>query len=302
MLTTTKHPTDLVLLHGWGMNTGVWDALPSTLSADYRLHPIELPGHGGAAFSPDWRDLPDWADAVLAQAPEQAVWLGWSLGGLVALQAALEASTRGSERTAEHSQPGRRTGHEPGDNPEHSRAEGNPGHSRAGRNPGRNLGRIGALILVAATPRFVQSADWRAAMPAATFEQFHGGLIDDPTKTLQRFLGLQVRGSDDERETLRRLRAGIAERPLPQPDALRTGLDLLRETDLRGRLADIRPPTLWLFGERDTLVPPAVAERIALLMPGARCQTIAGAGHAPLLSHGKETAAAITAFLNGSPE
>ncbi|WP_200348289.1 alpha/beta fold hydrolase [Halochromatium glycolicum] len=294
MSTPITHPTDLFLLHGWGMSNGVWDALPSALGSRYRLHPIELPGHGGAGFEPNWRDLPNWADAVLAQAPEQAVWLGWSLGGLVALQAALQADALTRERQSEHGPGHHGLGHH---GLGHNRAE-----HRAGRNPGYNPGRIGALILVAATPRFVQSADWRAAMPEATFEQFHGGLIDDPAKTLQRFLALQVRGSDDERETLRRLRAGIAERPLPQPDALQTGLDLLRETDLRGRLADIRPPTLWLFGARDTLVPPAVAERIALLMPGAQCQTIAGAGHAPLLSHGDETAAAITAFLNGSLE
>ncbi|NBC47671.1 MAG: alpha/beta fold hydrolase [Gammaproteobacteria bacterium] len=289
MSTPTTHPTDLVLLHGWGMSNGVWDALPSALGSRYRLHPIELPGHGGAGFQPNWHDLPDWADAVLAQAPERAIWLGWSLGGLVALQAALQADALTRER-----QPENGPGH-------HGLGHNRAGH-RPGRKPGHNPGRIGALILVAATPRFVQSADWRAAMPEATFEQFHGGLIDDPAKTLQRFLALQVRGSDDEREALRRLRAGIAERPSPRSDALRTGLDLLRETDLRNRLADIQLPTLWLFGERDTLVPPAVAERIALLMPGAQCRTIPGAGHAPLLSHGAEAAAAITAFLNGRPE
>lgn len=260
MSMTTDNATDLVLLHGWGMNNGVWDALPDELGDGFRLHPIELPGHGEAPFDSAWRDLPDWADAVLAQAPERAVWLGWSLGGLVALQAALQDGRRKSE-------------------------------------PRR--GRIGALILVGATPRFVQSVDWRAAMAEHTFALFHGGLIADPRQTLQRFLALQVRGSEQERDTLRRLRAGIAERPLPQPEALRTGLDLLRDEDLRARLADIRVPTLWLFGERDTLVPPDVANRIALLMPEATCRPIPGAGHAPLLSHGKAVLAEIVEFLSG---
>jgi pimeloyl-[acyl-carrier protein] methyl ester esterase len=256
MPTSPHEPTDLVLLHGWGMNNGVWDALPDALGAPYRLHPIGLPGHGDAAFEPHWRDLPDWADAVLAQAPERAVWLGWSLGGLIALQAALQTRALETER-------------------------------------------ITALILISATPRFVQSADWSAAMPDERFEQFHSGLLADPRQTLQRFLALQVRGSDDERETLRRLRAGIGERPSPQTDALIAGLDLLREGDLRARLADIREPALWLFGQRDTLVPASVAARIELLMPGARCRSIAGAGHAPLHSHGAAAAAAITAFLSG---
>jgi pimeloyl-[acyl-carrier protein] methyl ester esterase len=248
---------DLVLLHGWGMNSGVWNALPPEFNADYRLHPIELPGHGEAAFEPTWQGLEDWADAALAAAPERAVWLGWSLGALVAMQAAL--------------------------------------HTRA-----HQAERIMALILVSATPRFVQAADWRAAMAETVFARFHAGLIENPRQTLQRFLALQVRGSDGERETLRLLRAGIATRAQPRQDALVTGLTLLCEEDLRARLADIQRPTLWLFGERDTLVPAEVSERVGLLMPGARCELIAGAGHAPLLSHGPQSQAAISAFLAGT--
>ncbi|MFP4280175.1 MAG: alpha/beta fold hydrolase [Halochromatium sp.] len=264
----------LVLLHGWGMNNGVWDALPASISERFHLHPIELPGHGNAPFQSHWRDLPDWADAVLAQAPEQAIWLGWSLGALVALQAALHTRT-----------PGRPIG--PGQQA--------PAQEVSSRR--RAPSRIRALILVTANPRFVQAADWRAAMPATTFDGFHAALRDEPAATLARFLSLQVRGSEDARETLRRLRAGLAERPQPQPEALLAGLDLLREEDLRARLADIQQPALWLFGERDTLVPASVAERIELLMPQAQCQTIPGAAHAPLLSHGDEAANRITAFL-----
>jgi pimeloyl-[acyl-carrier protein] methyl ester esterase len=72
---------------------------------------------------------------------------------------------------------------------------------------------------------------------------------------------------------------------------------LLRDEDLRGRLPDVRPPTFWLFGERDTLIPAEVAERVALLMPEARTRVIQGAGHAPLLSHAAQTGAAIGDFL-----
>jgi pimeloyl-[acyl-carrier protein] methyl ester esterase len=138
-------------------------------------------------------------------------------------------------------------------------------------------------------------------MPTEVFDGFHASLLDDPEATLGRFLSLQVRGGEDARETLRRVRAGISKPPQPRPEALLAGLDLLREEDLRCRLADIPQPALWLFGKRDTLVPAAVAERVALLMPNARCQTIAGAAHAPLLSHGDQAAEAISEFLYGSP-
>lgn len=289
-----SHRPNLVLLHGWGMSNAVWSALPARLSERYQLHPIELPGHGDAPFDPGWRDLPDWADAALAQAPEQAVWLGWSLGALVALQAALQ--TR---------RPGRPLGpgqHTPAFQEAPSAVLSDPGHPKLTQpRPTKQdkSARISALILVAATPRFVQSVDWRAAMDAKVFDGFHGALLEDPRATLERFLSLQVRGSPQARETLRQLRASIAERALPRPDALFAGLDLLREEDLRARLADIHQPSLWLFGERDTLVPATVAERIGLLMPNAQYQTIPGAAHAPLLSHPEAVSEAIAHFLEG---
>jgi pimeloyl-[acyl-carrier protein] methyl ester esterase len=56
--------------------------------------PIELPGHGAAPLPAVAADLDTWADTCLALAPVRAVWLGWSLGGLIALAAALRAPHR----------------------------------------------------------------------------------------------------------------------------------------------------------------------------------------------------------------
>jgi pimeloyl-[acyl-carrier protein] methyl ester esterase len=114
---------------------------------------------------------------------------------------------------------------------------------------------------------------------------------------LQRFLALQVKGSEAARETLRQLRQELAERPAPDPAALALGLDLLRDADLRARLPELACPSLWLFGERDTLVPAAVASSIAALLPQARVQAIPRAAHAPFLSHPAATTAALLSFL-----
>jgi pimeloyl-[acyl-carrier protein] methyl ester esterase len=245
---------DLVLLHGWGMNGAVWDALPTALTAGSIQHRIELPGHGHSPFGPPCDGgeaaLIAWADACLEAAPERAVWLGWSLGGLVALAAALRAPKR-----------------------------------------------VRGLILMTATPRFVQAADWRPAMAEETLAQFHDGLVADPAGTLSRFLALQVRGSDHAREILRTLRHELVARPAPNPAALALGLDLLRDEDLRGPLPDLRPPSLWVFGSHDSLVPAAVAERVNLLLPNARTAVIEGAAHAPFLSHPTETAELIRGFV-----
>ncbi|GKW11456.1 pimeloyl-ACP methyl ester esterase BioH [Pectobacterium sp. IFB5596] len=85
--------TDLVLLHGWGLNAQVWQSMVARLAPHFRLHLVDLPGYGRSqGFGP--MSLNDMADCVLAQAPDRAVWLGWSLGGLVASQIALSAPAR----------------------------------------------------------------------------------------------------------------------------------------------------------------------------------------------------------------
>lgn len=84
---------DLVLLHGWGLNAQVWQGIAARLAPHFRLHCVDLPGYGRSAGY-GALSLNAMADIVLAQAPEKAVWLGWSLGGLVASQAALSAPER----------------------------------------------------------------------------------------------------------------------------------------------------------------------------------------------------------------
>ena len=82
----TERPP-LVLLHGWGMNAGIWAGLREHLAPDWEIVALELPGHGEAPWEGE-TTLAAWAEAVLAAAPPRALWLGWSLGGLVALEAA----------------------------------------------------------------------------------------------------------------------------------------------------------------------------------------------------------------------
>ncbi|ADJ27931.1 pimeloyl-ACP methyl ester esterase BioH [Nitrosococcus watsonii] len=80
---------ELVMLHGWGFHSGVWAPLVERLSACFRLTLVDLPGHGHSPPLPHGRRLAAVAEAVIQAAPSQASWLGWSLGGLVALQAAI---------------------------------------------------------------------------------------------------------------------------------------------------------------------------------------------------------------------
>ncbi|MCD1126102.1 pimeloyl-ACP methyl ester esterase BioH [Jinshanibacter sp. LJY008] len=84
---------DLVLLHGWGLNAEVWGCITDRLTPHFRLHLVDLPGYGRSqGFGV--LDLNEMAGVVLEKAPQQALWLGWSMGGLVASKIALIAPER----------------------------------------------------------------------------------------------------------------------------------------------------------------------------------------------------------------
>ncbi|HEY3487818.1 MAG TPA: alpha/beta fold hydrolase, partial [Gammaproteobacteria bacterium] len=80
--------TNLLLAHGWGMNSRVWGPSLSLLESRFEVQTVDLPGHGRNAQQPATTTLQDWADAVIAQAAAPAIYIGWSLGGLAALTAA----------------------------------------------------------------------------------------------------------------------------------------------------------------------------------------------------------------------
>jgi len=84
---TTGSGPALVLLHGWGLHGGVFEPLVRRLAHRYRLHLVDLPGHGHSRGDGRLQDVDACIDELLQRTP-QASWLGWSLGGLLALRAA----------------------------------------------------------------------------------------------------------------------------------------------------------------------------------------------------------------------
>ena len=70
---------DVVLLHGWGMHSGVWEDVVENLLDHYRVTLIDLPGHGYSRAVGAGHTLSELAAAVLAVAPPRAAWVGWSL-------------------------------------------------------------------------------------------------------------------------------------------------------------------------------------------------------------------------------
>ena len=83
-------PIPLVLLHGWAMHGGVLQPLVEALADHFTMHVVDLPGHGYSRACAVPLEPRACAAAIAALTPP-AIWLGWSLGGLIALTAALEA-------------------------------------------------------------------------------------------------------------------------------------------------------------------------------------------------------------------
>lgn len=245
---STRPP--LALVHGWGMNARVFDALAAALAPDFDVAVFDLPGHGGRAPLAA-NTLATWADDLAARVAPGTTLLGWSLGGQVALRAAL-------------------------DHPE----------------------KIGRLILLAATPRFVADADWPAGMAAPDLEAFGASLLADPQATLLRFLTLQTRGVSGQKALLQQLRDTMFRQPPAHPAALAAGLAMLRDTDLRLAAATLAQPALVLHGALDTLTPAAAGAWLAQNLPRAQHVELDRAAHAPQLSHPDQVADAIRRFCD----
>jgi pimeloyl-[acyl-carrier protein] methyl ester esterase len=244
----------LVVLHGWAMHSGLWmPALPK-LASRFRVHLVDLPGHG---HSPpiEPTTLAGIACAVaehFASLPEAPTVLGWSLGGAVALQWALDRPDA-----------------------------------------------VAKLILVGTTPCFVARDDWPHAIAAETLRRFGDELATSYRSTLQRFVTLQLQGTEHAREILGAMRTQLFARGAPSRQSLEDALDALAAIDLRARVGAITQPALVIAGAGDTLVPAAAGAWLAAALPAGRLASIAGAAHAPFLSHPEVFFAASEAFCDG---
>jgi pimeloyl-[acyl-carrier protein] methyl ester esterase len=161
---------------------------------------------------------------------------------------------------------------------------------------------VASLVLVCTSPRFVQDAGWPHAMSEETLTRFGDELRVSYRLTLQRFLTLQVQGSDAGRATLASLRHALFARNAPSPASLASALRILADADMRADAPRIAAPALVVTGSRDALTPAAAGESLARAIPGARYAPIEGAAHAPFLSHRDAFLAPVLAFLDEHAE
>ncbi len=79
---------DLVLIHGWGMHSGIWEPIIDRFSNQYTLHLVDIPGMGKSDVINPY-DLDHVTEEISKALPPSFDILGWSLGSLIAIKMSL---------------------------------------------------------------------------------------------------------------------------------------------------------------------------------------------------------------------
>lgn len=81
---STGYGQPLVLLHGWGWHSGIWQPLLPFLIDKFEVYFIDLPGFGKNDKVPIIYDIENISHLIIDVLPSKPILLGWSLGGMIA--------------------------------------------------------------------------------------------------------------------------------------------------------------------------------------------------------------------------
>jgi len=89
-----KEKPALVLIHGWGIHSGIWKELLPYLTDDFSVWLVDLPGMGRSQPLIMEYDVERISELIVNELPEQFILLGWSLGATIAFQIAADYTDR----------------------------------------------------------------------------------------------------------------------------------------------------------------------------------------------------------------
>jgi pimeloyl-[acyl-carrier protein] methyl ester esterase len=235
----------LIFLNGWSASAALLGELPGRLCAKQELIVLDHL----------YQDSPEEISCKIeALLTEDTVLMGWSLGGLLAMQYLLAQPVEALRPLA--------------------------------------------LILLQATPCFLQKADW----PVGVSEEHFDALAEvtdsrNSLKLIRVFSQLMVAGSAWPKEEKNKIKAVYRPEDLPDWPALSNGLDYLKELDLREYISRLQLPVLGIYGQNDVLVKSEVIEFMARQCINFKGELFSQMGHFPFGHQVEKVAQCINEFL-----
>ncbi|WP_369382627.1 alpha/beta fold hydrolase [Streptomyces sp. cg36] len=153
--------------------------------------------------------------------------------------------------------------------------------------------RIGALAMIAPSPRYIDDEGYRGGFSAEDIEELLASLESN-------YLGWSatmapvIMGNADRPELGRELENSFC---ATDPDMARVFARTTFLSDSRDDLKRTRVPTLVLECAHDVIAPREVGAFVHAAIPGSRLVTLDATGHCPHLSAPGATNQALTAFL-----
>ncbi|MFB7058097.1 alpha/beta fold hydrolase [Streptomyces vinaceus] len=257
-VTVTGNPQGpaVVLAHGFGCDQNMWRLTVPALAEDYRVVLFDYVGAGGSDLSAFSRD--------------RYATLGGYAQDVVEVCEALDL------RDAAF------VGHS---------VSSMIGVLAAGLAPER----IGALVMVAPSPRYIDDEDYRGGFSAED--------IDELLESLEsNYLGWSaamapvIMGNAERPELGEELKNSFC---ATDPDMARVFAHTTFLSDSRDDLKSVGVPTLVLECTQDAIAPREVGAFVHEAIPGSTLVTLDATGHCPHLSAPEATNEAITTFLAG---
>ncbi len=155
---------------------------------------------------------------------------------------------------------------------------------------------IDKLILVAATPCFLQKDDWKQAVDPDLAGQFNKQVEQNHSDALKGFY-LQLAAMEPKprsivKEVIKLLPGEISRSNLID------SLKVLHQTDLRKQIAQSAIDILWIYGANDQMIP-GVLEKISAK---SAIKILDNAAHLPFLSQPQEFIQTVKQFISSARE
>ncbi|MCA1710954.1 MAG: alpha/beta fold hydrolase [Actinobacteria bacterium] len=253
----------VLLLHGLGATNASLLPVLADLAVDHRVIAPDLPGFGAteapsSPYNPAW--FAAWVEAFqTATKSRGAVLIGNSLGGRIALEAGLM-------------------------------------HPKS----------VTALVLLTPSPAFRRLRQWvplvrfatpdlaRLPMPQMTHRMIVEGIramFSEPDRLPRAWYDA---AADEARRVLRKPKHRVAFFSCARQIYLE---DAYGKNGFWQRLPGLTPPALFIWGDRDRLVPSSFARHVADALPSAGQVVLEDCGHVPQFEHPEDTMSMIRGFL-----